>query len=88
MLLDFPLIQLFRSIISKLFRQGFFELITIEPAIWRRYLKFSTPKNSLATKKTVSLLGGDLDVFFSTEFKVLMLHTKGFFTLVTKGRDK
>jgi hypothetical protein len=38
MLLDFPLIQLFRSIISKLFRQGFFELITVEPAIWQRYI--------------------------------------------------
>jgi hypothetical protein len=36
MILDFPLIQLFRSIISKLFRQGFFELIIVEPAIWRR----------------------------------------------------
>jgi hypothetical protein len=36
MLLDFPLIQLFRSIVSKLFRQGFFELITVEPAIWQR----------------------------------------------------
>jgi hypothetical protein len=38
MLLDFHLIQLFRSIISKLLWQGFFELITIEPAIWRRYI--------------------------------------------------
>jgi hypothetical protein len=37
MLVDFPLIQLFRSILSKLYRQGFFELITVEPAIWRRY---------------------------------------------------
>jgi hypothetical protein len=36
MLLDFFLIQLFRSIISKLFRQGFFELIIVEPAVWRR----------------------------------------------------
>jgi hypothetical protein len=33
MLLDFPLIQLFRSIISKLYRQGFIELITVKPAI-------------------------------------------------------
>jgi hypothetical protein len=37
MLLDFPLIQLFRSIISKLFRLRFFELITVESAIWQRY---------------------------------------------------
>jgi hypothetical protein len=37
MLLDFPLIQLFRSIISKLFRQEFFELITVEPIVWQRY---------------------------------------------------
>jgi hypothetical protein len=37
MTLDFPLIQLFRSIISKLFRQGFFELIIVKPTIWRRY---------------------------------------------------
>jgi hypothetical protein len=37
MLLDFLLIQLFRSIIFKLFRQGFFELIIVEPAIWQRY---------------------------------------------------
>jgi hypothetical protein len=36
MLLDFRLIQLFRSIISKLFRQGFFELISVEPTIWQR----------------------------------------------------
>jgi hypothetical protein len=36
MLLDFLLIQLFRSIISKLFQQGFFELITVDPTIWRR----------------------------------------------------
>ena len=36
MLLDFPFIQLFRSVISKLFQQGFFELIIVEPIIWRR----------------------------------------------------
>jgi hypothetical protein len=33
MLIDFPLIQLVRSIISKSFWQGFFELITVKPAI-------------------------------------------------------
>jgi hypothetical protein len=37
MLLDFSLIQLFRSIISKLFLQGFFELIIVKPAIWQWY---------------------------------------------------
>jgi hypothetical protein len=37
MLLDFPLIQLFRSIISKLFWQGFFELIIVELTMWRWY---------------------------------------------------
>jgi hypothetical protein len=34
MLTDFPLIQLFRPLISKLFWQGFFELINDEPALW------------------------------------------------------
>jgi hypothetical protein len=38
MFIDFLFIQLFRSIISKLFHKGFLELITIKLAIFVRYI--------------------------------------------------
>jgi hypothetical protein len=38
--IGFPLIQLFRIIISQLFQQIFFELITIEPIVLLRYTLF------------------------------------------------